>query len=462
MYNRVNMYSRILFPTERITMRTRKILSIAAACVMAASLAGCSIRTGTSKFESIITSVSLKDTDVLASPKGEGYAGNASLAIDYLDFKKEYLYWLKSYSEIYGLETDKDEKYIDKCAEQRSTIISYMVEEKVILEKARELGLDVLTQEEMDKLDEEYQKNLNTQYKYFGENADYGTLAEGETVSDAELLQRGEEEFDKYLADCMLTKDDLLVWQKNALLIEKVQEEVTKDITIDRAEAEDVLEDYIQVVKDLYKEDPKQYETGGQYSSFWLPEEARNIKHILIMFDEADGDEIAMLRNTGEEDAANQMRDEKLAELEPKAQEIMAMVEAGDDFDELIKTYSDDADGSMMYPNGYTVIPNSTTYVKEFVDGAFELENVGDHKLVYSDYGWHIMLYASEAKVSQETLDEFVEYIHESLVTTAKSERYNELMGEWMDAYSYEIDYKALNISEPVETAEADKETSAS
>ena len=441
-------------------MKTRRILSTAAACIIAASLTGCSIRTGTSKFESIITSVDLKDTYVVAAPTGEGYTASDALDIDYLDFKKEYLYWLKSYNQRYGIETDTDEKYAENCTQQRAAIISYMVEERVILDKAHELGLDVLTQEEMDALDADYQENLKTQYEYFGESADYGTLAEGETVSDAEMLQRGEEEFDKYLADCMLTKEDLLIWQKNALLIEKVQKEVTKDITIDRSEAEDVLEDYIQVVKDLYKEDPKKYETGGQYSSFWLPEEARNIKHILIMFDEVDGDEISALRGLDENEEADALRDQKLAELEPKANEIMAMLDAGDDFDELIKAYSDDADGSMMYPNGYTVIPGSTTYVDEFVKGAFELENVGDYKLVYSDFGWHIMLYASDAKVSQETLDEFVDYIHETLESTAKSDKYNELMGEWMEAYSYEIDYKALNIPEPVETAEAESAAS--
>ncbi|MBQ8170566.1 MAG: peptidylprolyl isomerase [Oscillospiraceae bacterium] len=441
-------------------MKTKRILSAAAACIIAASLAGCSIRTGTSKFESIIVSVDLKDTDVVASPTGESYAGSDTLDIDYLDFKKEYLYWLKSYKQRYGIETDTDEKYGENCTQQRASIINYMVEERVILNKAHELGLDVLTQEEMDALDADYQENLKTQYEYFGENADYGTLAEGETISEAELLQRGEEEFDKYLADCMLTKEDLLTWQKNALLIEKVQKEVTKDITIERSEAEDVLEDYIQIVKDLYEEDPEKYETGGQYSSFWLPEEARNIKHILIMFDEADGDEISALRGLDENEEADALRDQKLAELEPKANEIMAMLDAGDDFDELIKAYSDDADGSMMYPNGYTVIPGSTTYVDEFVKGAFELENVGDYKLVYSDFGWHIMLYASDAKVSQETLDEFVEYIHETLESNAKSDKYNELMGEWMEAYSYEIDYKALNIPEPVETAEAESTAS--
>ena len=46
------------------------------------------------------------------------------------------------------------------------------------------------------------------------------------------------------------------------------------------------------------------------------------------------------------------------------------MLDNGADFDELIAEYSADAAGSEMYPEGYTVIPNSVSHVKEFVEAA--------------------------------------------------------------------------------------------
>ena len=52
-------------------MKTRKILSTIAACAVVVSLAGCSIKTGTSRFDSIIKSMNISDDAIIAAPKGE-------------------------------------------------------------------------------------------------------------------------------------------------------------------------------------------------------------------------------------------------------------------------------------------------------------------------------------------------------------------------------------------------------
>ncbi len=432
-------------------MKISRILSMTAAAGIALSLAGCSIRTGTSIFESCIMSIDLDNDDIVASPKGEGVTNADELAIDYLDFKKEYLYFLRGY----GATNDMDESQAAAFTAQRETIINYLVNERVINDKARQMGLDVFTQEELDALEADYQKNLQTQFESFGEYADYGTLAAGETVSAEEKLARGEEEFDKYLADCLLTRDDLLTWQRNALIVEKVREAIVAEVTVDRAEAEDVLEKYIEDVKQIYAEDPVEYETGGAYTSFWLPEDARNIKHILIAFEEIDSDEIMAMRADGDEAGADAMREEKLAEIKQQADEIVNMLDNGADFDELISEYSADAAGSEAFPAGYTVIPDSVSYVEDFVDAAYSLENIGDYVLAASDYGWHIVMYASDAAVPQEDLDMFVDYIHENLTATAKEKKYEETMKAWTEEYAFEIDYEALAITAPDGTAEA-------
>lgn len=436
-------------------MKTGKILSTIAACAVIFSLAGCSIKTGTSRFDSIIKSMDISDNTVIATPKGEGIENADKLAISYSDFKKEYLYQLKYYASSYEIESDTEEAYKDAFDDIRSSIINYMVEEAIILEKAKEYGADQFTQEELDQLEADYQSHLQEQYESFGKNADYGDLEEGETVTTEEMLIRGEEEFDKYLADCGMTTDDLLTWQRNSLIATKLKEAVTKDITIDLSEAEDVLADYIETIKEMYATDPTTYETGGSYSSFWLPEGSRDIKHILIGMDEADSDEVMALRSSGDDAGANALRAEYLAPLEEKANEVLAKLDEGADFDALIKEYSADAAASEYYPDGYVVIPDSVTFVEDFVTAAFELESIGDYKLAASDYGWHIMLYADDAEISQEELDIYVEYVHETLIESAKEETYTDTIVQWLDEYDFEIDYNALNISAPVETAEA-------
>ncbi len=441
-------------------MNTKKILSVIAACAVIGSLAGCSIKTGTSRFDSIITSMDISDDTILASPKGEGIENADELAISYSTFKKEYLYQLKYYSSAYGISSDTEEGYKESFDDIRASTINYMIEEAIILEKAKEYGADQFTQEELDQLEADYQSNLQVQYEAFGKSADYGTLEEGETVSTEEMLIRGEEEFDKYLADCGMTTDDLLTWQRNALIATKLKESITADITIDRSEAEDVLADYIETVKEIYAVDPTTYETGGAYSSFWLPDGSRDIKHILIALDEADSDEVMALRETGDEEGADALRAEYLAALEEKANEVLAKLDEGADFDELIQEYSADAAASEYYPDGYVVIPDSVTFVDDFVQAAFELENIGDYKLAASDYGWHIVLYFDDAEIPEEDLNTYVEYVHETLTETAKEETYTNTIVQWLEEYDFEINYEALNISAPVETAEASADAS--
>ena len=435
-------------------MKLLKFLSVLTACTAAVSMAGCAFKTGTNKFSSIISSVNLSDDAVLARPTGEGIENADDLSVTYGDFKKEYLYKLKNYSMTYGITSDTDEKYDELFDDTRLTIINYMVEEQIMLDKAHEYGADVFTDEELDALDAGFQEKLKTQYEYFGEKANYGTLEEGVTISEEQKLERGEEEFDKYLADCGLTKDNLVVWERNAMIAKKLREELTKDITIDRSEAVDVLNDYIENVKEIYAEDPAEYE-NGTYSVLWIPEEARNIKHILIALEEKDSDEIMSLRKSGDTEGADKLLQEKLAPLEEKANEVMAKLDGGADFDQLIQEYSADAAAAEAYPDGYMIIPGSKMFVEGFVKGAFMMENIGDYVLASSDYGWHIMLYASDPEISQEVTEENIDYILETLVTSAKTEKYSQTLQQWYEEYDYEIDYKALNIEAPVQTEEA-------
>lgn len=442
-------------------MKIKRILSAAAACAVAFSLTGCSVKTGTSRFDSIITSINLSDDTVLASPKGEGIEDADSLAITYEQFKKEYLYNLKYYSVSYGVESDTDETYAESFTELRSSILSYLIEEAIILDKAPEYGADQFTQEELDELESEYQELLQQQYQGFGEAEDYSDLESGESPSTEEVLQRGEEAFTAYLADCGLTQDDLLVWQRNALIANKLKEAIVKDITIDRSEAEDVLNTYAETVKGIYESSPSQYESGS-YSAFWIPEGTRNIKHILIAFDDADCDEILALREEEKDTEADALREQYLEPLREKADEVLALLEGGADFDELIKEYSADAVASDYYPDGYQVIPDSTSFVSEFVQAAFELENIGDYKLTATDYGWHIVLYAGDAEITQEERDEYIDYIHQNLISTAQEEAYTSTIEQWLEDYGFEINYSALNIPEPEQTEEAESESEAS
>ena len=131
-------------------MSIKKLMALAAAAAVALS-AGCSIQVGTKNktFADSINSIKLDDKAIIASPQGVEGDERKALEIDYLTFKKEYLYWMLTN----GITDDTADKTAEAAAAQRSSIIEYLINEKIIAIKAKALGVDTFTQEELDALD---------------------------------------------------------------------------------------------------------------------------------------------------------------------------------------------------------------------------------------------------------------------------------------------------------------------
>lgn len=420
-------------------MKKTKILCAAVlAAVM--SLSGCSVRFNTNK--------KIADDYIVAQPMAEAYKDDKTLEIDYLTFKKEYLFWLNNN----GITDDSDETYAEDCTNQRSSIISYLINEAIVRDKADELGVK-LTEEDYAQIEEDFNSYVDEQIEYYGKIADYSDLGTGEAITDELRSERGAEAFDKYLAESRLTRDDLLMWQRSEALTNKVIAEVTKDVSIDRSVAEERYNDFIEnTVKPAYESDPSAFEQNS-YDSFWLPEGTRRAKHILLMMDDTKVDEIAKLRSEGDDEAADKLREETLAPMEEKIIGIKNMLDNGGDFEELIAEFSDDAAGSQAYPDGYTITPASTSYVAGFKEALFGLEQIGEYTVIGTDLGWHIVMYAGDAEISEETTNQYIDYILSEAISSAANAKFNQTLEEWIEEYDYRIDTEALKIESADDTS---------
>ena len=420
-------------------MKKTKILCAAVlAAVM--SLSGCSVRFNTNK--------KIADDYIVAQPMAEAYKDDKTLEIDYLTFKKEYLFWLNNN----GITDDSDETYAEDCTNQRSSIISYLINEAIVRDKADELGVK-LTEEDYAQIEEDFNSYVDEQIEYYGKIADYSDLGTGEAITDELRSERGAEAFDKYLAESRLTRDDLLMWQRSEALTNKVIAEVTKDVSIDRSVAEERYNDFIEnTVKPAYESDPSAFEQNS-YDSFWLPEGTRRAKHILLMMDDTKVDEIAKLRSEGDDEAADKLREETLAPMEEKIIGIKNMLDNGGDFEELIAEFSDDAAGSQAYPDGYTITPACTSYVAGFKEALFGLEEIGEYTVIATDLGWHIVMYAGDAEISEETTNQYIDYILSEAISSAANAKFNQTLEEWIEEYDYRIDTEALKIESANDTS---------
>lgn len=430
-----------------------KILCASTAVLLAGALCGCSVKFGTNKPFTIGEGKEPRLDLAVAYPTAEG--APEDMDITYEMFRKEYAYFLVNK----GITNDTDETAAASCKEQRGAIINYLINEKIILSKAKEMGLYELTEEEQAEAEKDYDEKIAQYVGIFGDQAELelisknpggGTAqsgAEGSETSEPSMTEEEKEEIgnkklDEMLDKCGMTRDDLLRWSQSSKITEKLQEKLGEAVTMEDAERE--FKGVQEIAQQLYKEDMSSY-TSGSYDQIWLPDGSRLIKHVLLGFDDDVRQEIYNLRLDGKDEDADKKRAEAAEALKSKQEEVEKKLDDGTKIEDLIKEYSADKGGSEAYPDGYTVIPNGTSYMEEFQKAAFVPEKIGDRTTCVTDYGVHIMVYAGDAKLSEEIVRSFTEY----LLTQLRSKEFSDRMREWTEEYAYEIDYDALRLDDP-------------
>ena len=124
------------------------------------------------------------------------------------------------------------------------------------------------------------------------------------------------------------------------------------------------------------------------------------------------------------------------AEILPVAEDILAKVQAGEDFDALLEMYGEDT-GMKNEPaktRGYLICEGLNLYVPEFQEAAMALENVGDVSgLVKTSFGYHILKYAQDIESGVvEYTDEIKTHLHDELLTTAQDAAYEAAVTQWV------------------------------
>lgn len=414
-------------------MKLSKLFLGLAALTVAAGLCGCSVQTGVNNEP--------QPSDIVA----KATAGNSEddMQITYEDFSKHYLFYLYS-REI----DDTAAETAEQCKAQRSAILDNLINEKVILQMAAEMGVDSLTDSETEQVDAQFEEQTQQNINYFIQKLE-GSSSEFSELSDEEKQERGSEEYDKLLENCKMTKEDMRRWLVNTLISQKLMEKVGEEV--EYSDAEKTATEYIADFENVYLQSPAAY-AQGNYSLLWIPEGARMIKHILIGFDDEIQSQIRSLRTDGKDNEADKLRADEAAKLQDKVDEVQNKLAGGADFDDLITEYSADAAGSASSPNGYLVIPNGETYMQEFQETAFVPQKIGDTAVCTTDYGVHIMIYADDAKVSEEQIKNFTDYIYQQ----SQQEYYYNKVLEWRDNLKFDIDYDALRLDDPDDNEESE------
>ncbi|HOP99351.1 MAG TPA: peptidylprolyl isomerase [Acetivibrio clariflavus] len=142
------------------------------------------------------------------------------------------------------------------------------------------------------------------------------------------------------------------------------------------------------------------------------------VKHILV--------------STNDKETNEPLPEDKVAEKKKLAEEILQKVKAGEDFDALVKQYSDDP-GSVDKGGQYVISRGQTA--PEFDEWSFNAKE-GDIDIVKTDFGFHIMKFVRKA-----TFDDQKDVIR----VAVQRQKFNERMEEIKRQYPLVKNQEALD-----------------
>lgn len=380
------------------------------------------------------------------------------------DAMEEYEAAASAYAQ-YGMSIDD---YADGI---KQSILETLVRTSVLADKAAEMGLDQLDDEQRAHLEEEatatYNNYVDTYVDYYRDSFESQGLSEEE----------GRQQIIESLAQSGLTQETLLEQMTESHVDEQLHTAITADVEVSE---EEIQAKYDAMVSEAQEDYANDYSYNSARNSgetiVWNPEGYRAVKHVLIRFDDDQAaqysdlqstldslnDELEALDAPAEETEAEAADEESEPEAEPRsreeiqadigsiateiealysqllpqAQQVIDEFNGGADFDSLIEKYNADP-GMNSEPNatiGYAVSADSTTWDPAFTEGAMSIEAVGGiSEPVYGQNGIHVIYYLNDITPGAVALEEVRDAVAAAALEDKTTDVYNEQVNAWVE-----------------------------
>lgn len=399
--------------------KMRKLMRVFALLLALSLLAGCSL-------------IQIDDTKIIVAKVGDKTISKA-----------EFDQYLNSGLAQYGY-TVQSQDIQEQLPEIKTSFLEAMIDNLVEQTKAEEAGL-VATQEDIDAAYQEAQDWYDQQYSQLLEY-----YKEDETIEDPE--QQALEDIQSYMNMYGFESLDQMAEQTlKSVPADKLYTETVKDVQLSDGDVRSEFDSLVAEDKEQYENDIATFvsDYNGGMTLYWHPEGIFFVKHILLSLSDEQQKEIQLLRSEGDEDGANTYRDEALKDLQTKLDEVLKKIEAGEDFDALIKEYGEDPGMKVEEGetnDGYpTAVGLTGVYVKEFEDACNKLVKEGDTSApVATDYGYHIIRRYGDMPSGEINFDDVSESLHTRLLSTTQSEAYSAALEQWKSEMKIERFEKKL------------------
>lgn len=320
---------------------------------------------------------------------------------------------ISAYYEMMGM------KEADYAEDAKTTVLDGLIEEKILENKAKELGVYDLDAQQLVQIEERVQAEYEDNVQY------YMPFRAEEGKSDAQVR----EETIAYLDENGYSYAQLLAEAQKDAWREQLFAAVTKDMQVTDEQLHEFYQSQVESAELSYSADFSAYEMDfqGDRAIVWHPDGVRRVEAIQISFSAEQAVEYLSIQAALENgDSAQLEQLEKLYDaLEPAAQEALTRARAGEDFESLMAEY-----GASEIK---CASDESSLCGDAFRDAAMALAQPGDiSEPVQTDGGVCIIRYVEDVPAGQVDFDEVKNELLENYEAELKSSLYNSTVLGWI------------------------------
>ena len=398
------------------------------------------------------------------------------------------LYYMANQYAMYGYNIDTTDP--DVIAQAQSAAVEALKNDLALTAKAKELGLDQLTDEEKETV----ANNAKETYDIW---ANYVKPSDTEGMDEEAIAKACEDN----LKELGITMDSITESETKTVLESKLKEYAIKDVTVTEEEIKDSYDTLVERDKGTYEGKAGSWATAANNGTtlYYTPAGVRRVKQILTKFKDEDktaideankqvtsanttrttaqnkidaAQETLDAEGATEEDkakaqedldaakqeldeadkalaaasaAVQEATDKAFANIDADTDAILAQLAEGADWQALMDEKNQDP-GMKDNEKGYAVAADMTGFDSAFVEAAMALEKPGDYsgKVKGSSYGYYIIRYEGDEAEGPVALDAVKESISSALLTAKQDDAYKTAKAQWVEEAGIKVDLNAL------------------
>lgn len=318
--------------------------------------------------------------------------------------------------------------------ELRLEVVNLMVREETERQMMTRMGFDAPTQEEIDAATEQAREEYADNLSYYSALLDDGSMSDEQLQSAAEA----------YLASMDMSEQDMIDQAVNEIGYEKLRAWALQGSEMTEEELYEYYENMVEDDRAMYENYPDEFISCMYYGipCLYVPQGVRQIRQIVIAFDEDQMEEYGFLADAQAQGADVQTDiDALFAGLDSRVNEIVNQLAAGKSFRDVELEYSDEWTLiENMDSNVYYVCEGTTVWEDEFTMAAMALEAPGavSQPVRMSD-GVHILYYEADMTAGPVAYGDVKDYVAEVAAYMLESDVYAEAMEQWQEEIGVEI-----------------------